>query len=363
MKNLLSSVSFSSALICSILSFSPLCSAQTSANLEPSVKLEPSAKIEQRPQYQLPSITGAPALDGVLNEPQWQSAVQIELKYENNPGEGVPAPVKTVAYLYEDGESLHVAFRAYDPDPSKIRAYLRDRDSLWDDDNVAIIIDTFNDQRSGFEFFVNPLGVQADASMTDTNGWNEDSSWDAIWDSVGKIDEQGYVVEMSIPFRVLRFAQTGKPQTWNIAVWRNYPRDTFHQMANYKPDRNSECTLCLFDQINGFERIKQGQNFQVTPTLTTSRSDSKEADINDWDEGKVDGEAGLDLRWGVSEDIVLNATINPDFSQIEADSAQLDINNTFSLFFPERRPFFLDGANYFETQRFNLVHTLSLIHI
>jgi hypothetical protein len=115
-----------------------------------------------------------------MGEAVWQSAIQIELKYENNPGEGIPDPVKTIAYFYEDGESLHVAIKAYDPEPEKIRAYLRDRDTQWNDDNVGIIIDTFDGERSGFEFCVNPLGAQADMSMTDTNGWNEDSSWDAI---------------------------------------------------------------------------------------------------------------------------------------------------------------------------------------
>ena len=263
----------------------------------------------ERNQYKLPRQKQAPKLDGVLDEAQWKSALQIELKYENNPGEGIPAPVKTTAYLYEDGENLHVAFRADDPDPSKIRAYLRDRDSLWNDDNVGIIIDTFDDERSGFEFFSNPLGAQADMSMTDTNGWNEDSSWDAIWDNAGKIDERGYVVEMSIPFRALRFPQTGEELIWNIAVWRNYPRDTRHQLANYKPDRNSECSLCLFDQISGFKDVKPSENLQFTPTLTTLRSDAKADQGGTWEEGKVDADAGLDLRWGITQDMVLNATI------------------------------------------------------
>lgn len=321
---------------------------------------EPEVPKVERKNYSLSRLSTAPVLDGVLSESQWKNAVQIELKYENNPGEGIPAPVKTVAYLYEDGKSLHVAIKAYDPDPSKIRAYLRDRDTLWQDDNVGIIIDTFDDERSGFEFFVNPLGAQADMSMTDTNGWREDSSWDAIWDSAGKINDEGFVVEMSIPFTALRFPQTGEALTWNIAVWRNYPRDNRHQMSNYKPDRDSECNLCLFDKITGFKDIEPGKNFQLTPTLTSSRSDNKDGVNSDWENGSFEVDGGLDLRWGITQDMVLNATINPDFSQIEADSAQLDINNTFSLFFPERRPFFLDGATYFKTQRLNLVHTRNI---
>lgn len=334
--------------------------ALTALVLTSPVQAESGASKANRTNYDLPRIDSQPDLDGKLDEAVWQNAVEIELKYENNPGEGVPAPVKTLAYLYEDGEHLYVAIKAFDPDPSKIRAYLRDRDTLWQDDNVGIIIDTFNDERSGFEFFVNPLGAQADMSMTDTNGWNEDSSWDAIWDSAGAINDEGFVVEMAIPFRVLRFPQGGEELTWNLAVWRNYPRDTRHQMSNYVPDRNSQCNLCLFDRVVGFKDIKPGKNFQLTPTMTSSRSDNRDDQGADWDGGSFDVEGGLDLRWGITQDMVLNATINPDFSQVEADSAQLDINNTFSLFFPEKRPFFLDGASYFKTQRFNLLHTRNI---
>ena len=135
-----------------------------------------------------------------MDEPVWESATKMLLKYENNPGEGIPAQVKTGVFFYENGETLNVAIIAYDPDPELIRASLRDRDALWNDDNVGIIIDTFNDQRSGYEFFVNPLGAQAYMRMDDTSGWDEDDSWDAIWDSAGKITDIGYVVEMSIPF-------------------------------------------------------------------------------------------------------------------------------------------------------------------
>lgn len=330
------------------------------AALAAPVSAGPEAPEVKRAHYQLPRHQVQPTLDGKLDEAIWQKATEIELKYENSPGEGVPAPVKTVAYLYEDGEYLYVAIKAFDPDPSKIRAYLRDRDTLWNDDNVGIIIDTFDDERSGFEFFVNPLGAQADMSMTDTNGWNEDSSWDAIWESAGQINEDGFAVEMAIPFRALRFPQTGEELTWNIAVWRNWPRDIRHQISNYKSNRDSECNLCLFDRISGFKAIKPGKNFQLTPTMTSSRSDHRDEEGQSWENGSFDVEGGLDLRWGITQDMVLNATINPDFSQVEADSAQLDINNTFSLFFPEKRPFFLDGASYFRSQRFNLLHTRNI---
>ena len=299
-------------------------------------------------------------VDGVMDEAVWKVATKMVLKYENNPGEGLAAPVKTEVYFYENGKSLNVAIIAYDPNPELIRASLRDRDALWDDDYVGIIIDTFNDQRSGYEFFVNPLGAQADVRMDDTNGWNEDASWDAIWDSAGQITEFGYVVEMSIPFTVIRFPQADGKLTWNVAGLRDYPRDVLRQMATYKDDRNIKCNLCQFDQMVGFESVKQSNNFQLTPTLTISRQDEKLIVPGDWEDGDTDVEPGLDIRWGITQDMVLNATINPDFSQVEADSGQLDVNNTYSLFYPEKRPFFLDGASYFATSNFDFVHTRNI---
>jgi len=325
-----------------------------------SVSLSVQAEESSKQSYALIHHEDKIVVDGVMDEPVWQSATKMELKYENNPGEGVAAPVKTEIFFYENGESFNVAIIAYDPNPEAIRASLRDRDALWNDDNVGIIIDTFNDQRSGYEFFVNPLGAQADMRMDDTNGWNEDPSWDAIWDSAGRITDVGYVVEMSIPFTALRFPQVDGKLTWNVAGWRNYPRDVRSQLATYKRDRNIKCNLCQFDQLVGFKSIKPSKNFQLTPTLTVSRQDQKPVVPGDWENGDADVEPGLDIRWGITQDMVLNATINPDFSQVEADAGQLDVNNTYSLFYPEKRPFFLDGASYFDTSSFNFVHTRNI---
>jgi len=333
-----------------------------------------AVETEEKP-YQLHAENVTIEVDGVMDEPIWQRATKLDLAYENNPGEGILTDVKTEIYFFENGDAFNVAIKAFDPDPSKIRASFRDRDALWSDDNVGIIIDTFNDERSGYEFFVNPKGAQADMRMDDTDGWDEDDSWDAIWDSAAKITDFGYVVEMSIPFNALRFPETKGPLLWNVAGWRNYPRGVRKQLATYKKDRSINCNLCQFDQLEGFESVEAGSNFQVTPTLTFSRQDEKpQEDIvlpngdvdedntipGEWDNGDVKVDPGVDVRWGITQDIVLNATINPDFSQVEADAGQLDVNNTFSLFFPEKRPFFLDGASYFDTTRFNFVHTRNI---
>ncbi|WP_394189840.1 DUF5916 domain-containing protein [Pseudoalteromonas atlantica] len=314
----------------------------------------------QKQHFTLAHIEQSIDLDGELSEPHWQNATLIPLIYQNEPNEkGVP-PVKTDAYLYEDGQYLYVAFMAYDDNPENIRAALRDRDTLWADDNVALMIDTFNDERTGYEFYVNPLGAQGDMRMTDTDGWSEDPSWNTIWDSAGQITNEGYVVEMRIPFTALRFPKNKADMTWSIAVWRNYPRDVMYQLANVGFDRDVKCSFCQFDKITGFNAMEPSKNIQLTPTVTALRHDMKDTVPGDWSNGDIDTEAGLDLRWGISQDAVINATINPDFSQVEADSLELDVNTTYSIYYAEKRPFFLDGASYFKSSLFELLYTRTI---
>ncbi|WP_166109563.1 carbohydrate binding family 9 domain-containing protein [Pseudoalteromonas sp. Z9A5] len=310
--------------------------------------------------FSLTRLDQSITVDGVMDEPHWINATYIPIVYQDEPNEKGTPPVKTDAYLYEDGSSLYVAFIAQDPDPSQMRASLRDRDTLWEDDAVILVIDTFNDERTGYEFHVNPLGAQGDIRMTDTDGWSSDTSWDAIWDSAGQITDQGYVVEMRIPFKALRFPENKKELTWGFSVMRNYQRDVFYQLSNMGFDRNIKCSLCQFDKLIGFNDIESSKNVQITPTLTALRNDSKPQVPGDWDNGDLDTEIGLDLRWGLTNDAVINATINPDFSQIETDSLELDVNTTFSIYYAEKRPFFLDGASYFKSSLFELLYTRTI---
>jgi len=310
--------------------------------------------------YQLAHINKNIDVDGVLNEPHWQEATRVAVNYQDEPNEKGTPPVKTDAYIYDDGHNLYVAFVAYDTDPSKIRAALRDRDTLWQDDNVGLVIDTFNDERTGYEFYVNPLGAQGDIRMTDTDEWVSDLSWDAIWDSAGTINEHGYVVEMRIPFKALRFAQNQADSTWGFSMMRNYQRDVLYQLSSTGFDRDIKCSLCQFDKITGFNNLAPSKNLQLTPTLTALRNDQKTQVPGAWDNGDVNTEVGLDLRWGVTKDAVINATINPDFSQVETDSLELDVNTTYSIYYAEKRPFFLDGASYFKSNLFELLYTRTI---
>ncbi|HEX5419195.1 MAG TPA: DUF5916 domain-containing protein, partial [Gammaproteobacteria bacterium] len=296
----------------------------------------------------MPHTTGTVKIDGVLDDPIWAEALVIEPDTETDPKENVPAAVKTTAYLIEDGKRLLIAFDARDPDPKKIRAYLRDRDSAFDDDFVGVVLDTFNDERRAYEFFVNPLGVQMDMTNDDVNK-NESSSWDAIWESAGRITDQGYIVEMAIPFSQLRFAHSSGEQTWGIDVLRFRPRQDRERISNNPLERGRNCYLCQLSKIRGFAGVEPGKNIEVVPSLTASRTDVRDAATGSLAKGDTDPELGLDVRWGITPDLTANLTVNPDFSQVEADVPQLAENNRFSLFFPETRPFFLEGADYFAT--------------
>jgi hypothetical protein len=296
----------------------------------------------------VPRVSTAPVIDGVLDEPLWAEALVLELKYETRPAENGPAPVKTRVHLAYDSDALYIAFDAEDPDPSQIRARLRDRDRAYDDDFVGIVIDTFDDHLRAVEFFVNPYGVQMDLFQDDSSG-NEDDSWDAIWDSAGQIHAGGFRVEMAIPMRALRFPGHGGDQLWGVDLLRFYPRDNRYRLSVNKQERGRNCYLCQNMHVRGFEGITPGRNLEVVPSLIATKADARPAYGAPFDSGKLDVEPSLNVRWGVTPNVILNAALNPDFSQVEADSAQLDVNNQFALFFAEKRPFFLEGADIFQT--------------
>ncbi len=320
--------------------------------------LSSGALAQSLSSYDIPRVNSAPRIDGQIGQGEWSQATRIAVNIETDPNNNIPAEVEAEALLMEDGEVLYVAFIALDPEPELIRAFYRDRDSLWNDDWVAIVLDTFNDERRAFEFFVNPFGVQADAIQDDVNN-DEDRSWNAIWDSAGQINDNGYVIEMAIPVKQLRFTPSADDQTWGIDLVRFYPRDRGTRIANNPRSRNISCYICQISKVDGFADLTASRNLEVIPTLTSAAVENRNPAAGGWDSESIDPQASLDVRWGISQDLYLNATLNPDFSQVEADSAQLDINNTFSLFFPERRTFFLDGADYFDTFE-RLVHTRNI---
>jgi len=302
-----------------------------------------------RTEYSIPRTEAPIKVDAKLDEPAWQDAARIDLQYETRPGENIPAPVETECLVTYDSSHVYIAFRAYDENPKAIRAHMVDRDTAFNDDFVGVVLDTFNDERRAFEFFVNPLGVQMDL-FNDDLSHDETTAWDAIWSSAGRITEEGYVVEMAIPFHQLRFPSGGEELTWGFDAVRFYPRSDRVRIASQPMDRGVSCYLCQISKATGFEGASAGRNIELVPTLTAGRTDERE-DIPEGDlqDGSAETELGLTAKWGITPSLTGNLALNPDFSQVEADVAQLDVNNPFALFYPEQRPFFLEGADIFST--------------
>ncbi len=298
--------------------------------------------------YGVEALAGTVKIDGVLDEAVWLKPPTFTLDYETNPGDNSKAPVRTDMWITYDHSLLYVAARAYDPNPEMIRARLTDRDRAFQDDFLGVVLDTFNDERRAFEFFVNPLGVQMDLSQNDITG-NEDESWDAIWDSAGKVTSKGYEVEIAIPFTSLRFPNSSGEQTWGIDALRIWPRDQRYRIGLNKLPRGRNCYLCNESKLQGFNGIKPGRNLEFDPTLTGLNSEER-VDPSQNFERDGTAEPGITGRWGVTPGITLNGAMNPDFSQVEADAAQLTVNTQFAIFYPEKRPFFLEGADLFDTK-------------
>jgi len=309
----------------------------------------PLASVMPAQRFEITRAASPIRIDGVLDEAAWETAAAIPVDHQWSPGDTEPAPVATTALVTYDDDRLYIAFRAADPEPALIRARYADRDAPTDDDTVGFMIDPFHDGRRAFQFRINPLGVQMDAVNSDVEG-SEDFSWDAIWDSAGRITAEGYVVEVALPFRQLRFPATRDVQTWGFMAMRDWPRSLRHRMRSLITDQDRNCLVCQLQDLAGFERLETGRNLEVTPTLTGQLSEERQGYPGGrFESSGEDLEPGLSARWGVTSNLSLNLAVNPDFSQVEADSAQLEINERFALFFPEKRPFFLEGADFFET--------------
>jgi len=297
--------------------------------------------------YVVPKTESPIKIDGKLEDKEWDKALKFNLLYEFWPGDGTPAQVDTECYLTYDNSNLYVGFRALDPHPEKIRAFYFERDNIWYDDFVLIFLDTFNDERRAYGLRSNPLGVQADNIKTRVNPSVE---WDAIYKSVGHIYDWGYAVEMAIPFNQLRFQRTKADQVWGINLRRLYPRGALYHFDYVKNDRNNDCFMCQFVKIKGFKNVRPGRNIELVPALTYSRTDARDSmPSGNFREANEDVNPGLTAIWGFTPNMTLSATANPDFSQVEADTLQLDINEPFALIYDERRPFFIEGSEYFST--------------
>jgi hypothetical protein len=294
-------------------------------------------------------IEGNITLSGRLDDAHWNMAVPIQVAYEIQPGENTPAPQRTTARILYNSEYVYFGFFCRDSNPSAIRAHITDRDKIYDDDFVAVILDTYGDFQRSYEFLVNPYGIQADLLKTVSS---EDDSFDTIWESAAAQSDSGWTAEMAIPLKSIRFPAL-KDQQWHAVIGRVYPRAS-RALLSWTPfDRNNPCFACQGGVIDGITDIQSVTSIDVLPYIVGQQSGSltDHADPSTpFENGKVKGRVGGGLRYSPSPDLALEGVINPDFSQVESDAGQISVNSTFALFYPEKRPFFLQGADMFQNQ-------------
>jgi hypothetical protein len=301
------------------------------------------------PPLAVPRTAGKIELDGKLDDDAWKQAAVLDTFYETYPGDNTEPAAKTVVYLAYDDRDFYIGIHAFDPDPSKIRAPFVERDKVvGTDDNVAVFLDTRNDRRSAVELRVNPRGNQTDANYNDTNG-NEDLSPDFFYDTAAQIVDDGWTAEMRIPLSSLRYPKLAENR-WGILVWRNYPRDQRYSFHSSPIPFGSNCWICRARELTGLTGLPGGGHLVVAPNVTGERRSEPSAGLgSSLEDLDPEADAGLDVKWQPSGSNALDLTINPDFSQVESDVGQIAVNNQFAIFFPEKRPFFLESVDLFDT--------------
>ncbi len=308
------------------------------------------------PALTVARATGPIVVDGALDDAGWKGAHRIETWFETNPGDNVAPKVANAAYLAYDDKFFYAGFEFEDPEPRKIKAPLGDRDNVpGDTDYAGIILDARNDGKTAMTFFGNASGIQYDA-MTDDTGSGEDSSPDFFWDSAARITATGWTLEIRVPFSSLRYGRADV-QTWRILLYRNYPREYRYQMFNTRLPRGGNCFVCRGVPLNGLTGLPAGGGLVLAPYVSANRASAPLDGLGTpLKADPVGADIGLDAKWAPTANIVLDGTVNPDFSQIESDVAQIAANERFALNFPEKRPFFLEGVDLFSTP-INVLYT------
>jgi hypothetical protein len=285
-----------------------------------------------------------PLIDGRLDEPSWQSADAAGNFRQYEPNEGSPATERTEVRVLYDNVSVYVGVRLYDSDPARIVARMSRRDEDPDADRFTFYVDALHDRLTGAAFEVSAAGAQRDASLS--NDTNRDNSWDAVWESAVSIDEQGWVAEMRIPLSQLRYLKSER-QTWGFNVERFIYRKNERVWLELVPKAESGLASRMAD-LTGIDGIEPRRAFEVTP-YTVLRSELIEPPVpgNPFNDGSRSFAAtGVDLKYALRSNVILNATVNPDFGQVEIDPAVVNLG-AFETFFPERRPFFIEGNQIF----------------
>ena len=294
----------------------------------------------------VPRFETAPVIDGKIDDRVWASAAVFKDFYQTEPGDNTPPSKPTEVFLGYDSKFIYIAFHAFD-EPGKVRATLAKRDDIFNYDYVGVLFDTFNDQRRAYELFFNAYGIQADGIYTE--GKEEDFSVDIVMESKGQLTEDGYIVEVAIPFKSLRY-EAGKGVLWGVHFQRvihrfNYETDSWMPLS-----RDRTGFLNQAGHLTGFEGISTESILEIIPSLTLSETGTRlpavtleelAADPTLLDFGRfvnepVKVDAGLNVKYGISSRVILDFTLNPDFAQVEADETVVTANQRFPIFFEEK---------------------------
>jgi len=302
-----------------------------------------------------------PVIDGVLDDAIWKLAPHETGFKTWNPDYGIEMKENTLVYYAHDRENLYFAFRCFDSEPNHIKASILGRDTIYGDDWICVNLDTFNDQQSLYALYVNPLGIQQDSKF---EGNKEDFTVDVVWYSAGRIDADGYTVEMKVPFKSIRYADRN-PVEMGVIFERRINRRS--EGGTYPPlDPAQGPNFLTQTRPLLLHDIKHYTLLEILPGVTYSQGSSLQRGRLSMRQGK--GALSLTGKYGVTSQLILDGTINPDFSQVEADAGQVDFNLRYSLFYPEKRPFFLEGIEKFNFAGYHdgdplgaVVHTRTIV--
>ena len=313
------------------------------------------------PSVAIPRLEGTATVDGVLDEPVWGQAARLTGFSQFQPVDSRPAEEATEVRVWYAPDAIWFGIIAHDRDPGSVHATNANRDNLDSDDRVRIYLDTFDDRRRAYFFGVNPFGAQEDGVKTEgasspgsIMGGSEDKTPDFIWQSKGRLTPEGYVVEIRVPFKSLRYNGTAGAQRWGIQIVRE-TRRTGYQDTWTDAHRANASFLVQSGRLVGIHDIRRGVVIEAQPTFTSAWNGQRDPGTGDFHRADPTSDIGLNLRLGFTS-LTADGTWNPDFSQVEADAGQVTLNQRFALFFPERRQFFLEGIELFSTPN-QLVYT------
>ncbi len=292
---------------------------------------------------------GSINIDGNPDENEWSNGKLLTNFSEVEPGNNSKPEVDTEARILYDEDYLYVSFVCKEKNIKQIRKTLTQRDNIFNDDFVGIMIDTYSEGKNAYELFVNAYGIQGDL-LWNSDG-NEDINYDAIWYSEAEIKNDRWTAEIKIPFKSIRFPNKDI-QNWNFHLLRTRPRDNRYQYSYVKINRNSPTLFTEHGKLKDIKNIKGGNNFEILPYVLGSQasylSDSYNAQ-SDFINEKIKGRVGFNLKYGITSNLTADFALNPDFSQVESDAGTISVNRTFALFYNEKRPFFNEGSNIFNT--------------